>query len=124
MNSDYRKFTHEYFERVLSLATTRIQHYGFTIVYSDKLPKTSAAEFDGLTFLLQKEMSPDSALFNLLHIFGHSLQWCVSPETFVLARKKIVPGDPLPESELLAIKSYERQASEYGIQLLHEANIY
>src|SRR5579871_2205190 len=124
MIEDYRKLPHEYFERILGLATGRIEHYGFSIVYSDKLPISSAAEFDGLSFVLQQEMSPDAALFNLLHIFGHSLQWCVSPETFVLARKKIVPGDPLPESELLAIRNYEQQASEYGIQLLHEINIF
>ena len=124
MNEDYRQIPTERFAELVALTTDRLLHYGFEVKYSDKLPISAAAEFDGLAFVMQQQMSPDSALFNLLHIFGHSIQWATSPETFVLARKQIVPGNPLPDSELLAIKSYEQQASEYGIQLLHEINVY
>src|SRR5437868_2294180 len=101
MNEDYRQLSKDHFAKLVALATNRLLHYGFTVSYSDKLPESTAAEFDGLSFVLQQQMSSDSALFNLLHIFGHSIQWATSPETFVLARKKIVPGDPLPDSELL-----------------------
>jgi len=124
MSEDYRQIPHERFANIVALATDRLLHYGFEVKYSDKLPISAAAEFDGLAFVLQQNMSPDSRLFNLLHIFGHSIQWATSPETFVLARKQIVPGNPLPDSELQAIKNYEQQASEYGIQLLHEIDVY
>jgi hypothetical protein len=124
MNEDYRKIPKEHFADLVGKATNRLLHYGFSVTYSDKLPESAAAEFDGLSFVLQQQMSSDSALFNLLHIFGHSIQWATSPETFTLARKVIVPGTPLPDDELLAIKTYEQQASEYGIQLLHEINTY
>lgn len=121
---DYRTLGEEYFAHVLSLVMKRIESYDLTISYSGELPVASGADFDGLSIVFTDKMQPEAVLFNVMHIFGHIIQWCTDPEHLILARRVIVPGNPLPELDLLAIKLYEQEASEYSIQMLHDVGVY
>lgn len=113
-----------YFVHVLSLVTKRIESHGLTISYSGELPATSGADFDGLSIVFTDKMKPEAVLFNVTHIFGHIIQWCTDPAHLILARRVIIPGNLLPELDLLAIKLYEQEASEYSVQILHDVEIY
>ncbi len=120
---DYRTFEEDYFADVLERLTERVQAYGFTVSFSSDLPEESGADFDGQAIVFTDKMHPEALVFNLSHIVGHGIQWCVDSEHMVLARRVILPGEPLPDLELLAIKVYEQESSEYGLQILHDLGI-
>lgn len=76
--------------------------------------------FDGRRIIIFAYLDPETKLFVLAHIFGHTVQWNVSEE----ARK--IGFDSTPgkkEDELGPIFHYERDASRIGLSLMHECGV-
>ena len=62
----------------------------------------------------------ESALFVLIHLFGHTVQWNLSAEYRELGRDTSVGKD---DATLAKIYLYERDATRYSLQLLRECGI-
>lgn len=94
--------------------------YGIAVRIADVLDPNTG-DFDGVAISVDHEQSVAMALFVLLHLFGHTVQWNVSPELRSLGLAALRP--PVEESLLPAIRDYEMRASALGQSLLHECGI-
>lgn len=95
--------------------------YGVAVRIADVLDPNTG-DFDGVTISIDHDQDAAMALFVLLHLFGHTVQWNVSPDLRALGIASVTaPVDP---ALLPAIAEYERRASALGLQLLHECGIF
>lgn len=93
--------------------------YGVEVMISDVVDPNTG-DFDGRTILIDYDQDPEVALFVLVHLFGHTVQWNTSDEYRALGLN--VAAGKTPE-EMAAITEYERGATRMGITLLHEASV-
>jgi hypothetical protein len=91
--------------------------WGIPVVISD-VPNPFTGDLDGAQIQVDHDVSIEDAVFILIHLFGHTVQWNVSASarSFELAR----PG-AWTEEALAAVGEYEHEACRYSLQLLHEA---
>ena len=73
-------------------------------------------QFDGKEFWIDLERDEQDAVFTLVHLFGHTIQWNTDEKLRALASNDTVTR----MEDLPAVYQYERQASQYGLALLHE----
>jgi hypothetical protein len=93
------------------------QRYGLPVVITD-VPDPFTGDLDGATILVDYDLSAEDALFILVHLFGHTVQWNVSPADRALGLLDVHD----PSDELLAsLARYEQDAARYSLQLFHEA---
>jgi hypothetical protein len=105
--------------RLWTKITTGIVGYGFAIEYA-KLERPRLGIFDGLSITLDPAVDFEMQIFLLLHLFGHSVQWVAPayrPEILDLGQEDL-------EVFLAAVRSYERNAARFGLQLLHENGVF
>jgi hypothetical protein len=93
--------------------------YGVEVMISDVVDPNTG-DFDGQTILLDYNQDLEVALFVLIHLFGHTVQWNISDEYRALGLNVAVGKTP---EEMAAITEYEQGATRMGITLLHEAGI-
>lgn len=99
------------------------QRYGVPVTITD-VPAPFTGDLDGAEILIDFEEDAESALFILVHLFGHTIQWNLS----VRARELSVLffGDDPPQitPEVFAeLEAFEREACEYSLQLMHDAGV-
>jgi hypothetical protein len=85
------------------------------------LPEPFTGDLDGAFIELDYDLPPAEALFILLHLFGHTVQWNVDDRLREIGMRPIdVPSsEPLEE-----VEEYERDAGRYSLTLLHELGIH
>jgi len=93
--------------------------YGVEVTISDVVDPNTG-DFDGKTILIDYDQDLEVALFVLVHLFGHTVQWNVSDAYRSLGLNVAVGKTP---EEMAAITEYEQGATRMGIALLHEAGI-
>ena len=93
--------------------------YGIEVVISDVVDPNTG-DFDGERILIDYDQDLEVALFVLVHLFGHTVQWNISEHYRNLGLN--VPTAKTPE-EMAAITEYEQGATRLGITLLHEADV-
>jgi hypothetical protein len=93
--------------------------YGIEVTISDVVDPNTG-DFDGERILIDYDQDLEVALFVLVHLFGHTVQWNVSERYRGLGLN--VPKATTPE-EMAAITEYEKGATQLGIALLHEAGV-
>lgn len=103
---------------------TRVQRqieevYGIHVITRD-VPDPLTGDLNGTEIHIDYALSAEDRLFLLAHLFGHTVQWNVSPRAFEIGRP-LEP--PVAESLLPEIMEYERDAARYALQLLHEIGI-
>jgi hypothetical protein len=96
------------------------QRWGIPVVISD-VPNPFTGDLDGERILVDYENSIEDAVFILVHLFGHTVQWNVSEQCRVLAFAKPATWT---EEQLVQVAAYEREACRYSLQLLHDAGIH
>ena len=107
----------EAFNRVELHVETR---YGIPVSISDVLDPNTG-DFDGCSIKIDYDQDLEVALFVLIHLFGHTVQWNVSEEY----RKLGIDTNPgKSEEQLQRIYDYERDASRFSLQLLHDAGVH
>jgi hypothetical protein len=107
------------FAEAYDRAKQRIAHYGIEVKIGDVLDPNTG-DFNGEEITVDYNQEVDSALFVVLHLFGHTVQWNISD-----ALREIGLDVSIGKSEehLQRSRMYERGATRYGMQLIHEAGI-
>jgi len=102
----------------------RVEHriekvYGVRVITRD-VPDPLTGDLNGAEIHIDYAVTPEQRLFLLMHLFGHTVQWNVSPGAFELGQ----PRDPPVSEECLpALMDYEREAACYALGLLHESGV-
>jgi hypothetical protein len=109
------------FREVFNLVEAHIERrYGLPVVITD-VPDPFTGDLDGATILVDYNLDAEDALFILVHLFGHTVQWNVSDTERTLGLLEVKD----PSEELLAdLARYEQTAARYSLQLFHEAGVY
>jgi hypothetical protein len=108
------------FREVFNLVEAHIERrYGLPVVITD-VPDPFTGDLDGATILVDYDMDAEDALFILVHLFGHTVQWNVSDTERALGLLEVKD----PSEELLRdLARYEQTAARYSLQLFHEAGV-
>jgi hypothetical protein len=81
----------------------------------------NTGDFDGRWIKVDYTLDAEQSLFVLLHLFGHTVQWNVSEEFRRLGQETV---NSATDEQLSMIQVYEKQATQYSVQLLHECGIF
>ena len=96
------------------------ERYGLPVVVTD-VADPFTGDLDGATIFVDYELDAEAALFILVHLFGHTVQWNVSPADRELGMLEVKdPSDEL----LAALARYEVDSARYSLQLFHEAGVH
>lgn len=94
--------------------------YGIPVRITD-VPHPFTGDLDGAEIHVDYDEDPETALFILVHLFGHTVQWNLSERAREIG---LAVFDLEPTEENLAeLKVYEVQACQYSMQLMHDAGI-
>jgi hypothetical protein len=109
-----------HFKQAYDLVEKRIENrYGIPVSISDVL-EPNTGDFDGMRILVDHDQDLESALFVLVHLFGHTVQWNISAEYRALGAD-LTTGKG---AEVLAkIYDYEKNATRLSLQLMHDCGI-
>lgn len=108
------------FRRAFDLLERHVEErWGIPVRIRD-VPNPFTGDLDGAEIHVDHDVDAEDALFILVHLFGHTVQWNVDP---ALRELGMVRGPGLPEATLAALVAYEHQACRYSLQLLHEAGV-
>ncbi|HWO24274.1 MAG TPA: hypothetical protein VNO30_36270 [Kofleriaceae bacterium] len=91
--------------------------WGIPVVISD-VPNPFTGDLDGEQIQIDHDVDLEDAVFILIHLFGHTVQWNVSATARAIG---LAPPGGWTEESLAALAEYEREACRYSLQLLHEA---
>jgi hypothetical protein len=95
------------------------REYQLPVIITD-VPDPFTGDLDGATILVDYDLDAEEALFILVHLFGHTVQWNVSPDDRTLGLLEVRnPTDAL----LAELERYERDAARYSLQLFHDAGV-
>jgi type 1 glutamine amidotransferase len=94
--------------------------WGIPVMISD-VPHPFTGDLDGERILLDYENNIEEAVFILVHLFGHTVQWNLSERSREIAFMR--PGQ-WSEAQLQELADYEREACCYSLQLLHDAGVH
>ena len=95
------------------------ERYGLPVVITDVTDPVTG-DLDGAQILVDYDLDAEEALFILVHLFGHTVQWNVSPKDRELGLLEVKN----PSEELLSqLARYEQDAARYSLQLFHEADV-
>ena len=95
------------------------ERYQLPVVITD-VPDPFTGDLDGTSILVDYDLGAEDALFILVHLFGHTVQWNVSPRDRELGLLEV--RDP-SEELLTSLAVYEVDAARYSLQLFHEAGV-
>jgi len=103
-----------------ALAKRRVEdRYQVPVIVTDVVDPNTG-DFDGLRILIDYNQDLDAALFVLIHLFGHTVQWNTSA-TWREVGLDTSPGKS--EAALARIREYELDATRYGLTLLHDCGL-
>lgn len=105
------------FDRCAEHIETR---YGVDVMIADVLDPNTG-DFNGATIKVDHDQDLESALFVLIHLFGHTVQWNTSEEFRVLGQET---ASKILREDLPGVYAYEREATGLSISLLHELGIH
>jgi len=112
---------HDRLREVFNIVEPIIEdRWGIPVIISD-VPNPFTGDLDGERILVDYEVDIEDAVFILIHLFGHTVQWNLSERSREIAFMR--PGK-WSEEALQELADYEREACRYSLQLLHEAGIH
>ena len=108
------------FKTAFDLVERRIEdRYSIPVSISDVLDPNTG-DFDGVKIMVDYDQDMESALFVLVHLFGHTVQWNISAEYRAIGTDLSIGKG---EEELRKIHEYEKNATRYSLQLLHDVGV-
>ena len=97
------------------------RRWGIPVTVTD-VPNPFTGDLDGERILVEHDLDVEDAVFILVHLFGHTVQWNVSEASREIAFRK--PGGVWSEQALREVADYEAEACRYSLQLLHDAGVH
>lgn len=85
------------------------------------VPNPFTGDLDGHHIQVDHDLEVEDALFILIHLFGHTVQWNVSAEARAIGMRR--PDEKWTEAQLHELALYEAEACRYSMQLLHECGV-
>jgi hypothetical protein len=109
------------FREIFNLLEKHIEdRYEIPIRISD-VPNPFTGDLDGAEIQVDYDEDIESALFIIVHLFGHTVQWNTSAE----ARDIGYQQDRNPSEAMIPrLRAYEHEACCYSLQLFHEAGVH
>lgn len=93
--------------------------YGVPVIVSD-VPAPFTGDLDGAEIRVDYDLDPEDALFIIVHLFGHTVQWNTSAE----ARAIGMYTGPWHDEALAEVRRYETDACRLSMQLFHDAGVH
>lgn len=94
--------------------------YGINVLIADVIDPNTG-DFNGATIMIDHDQDLESALFVLIHLFGHTVQWNTNEEWRLLGQNASLRYTE--EADLARIAGYEREATGLSLALLHEVGV-
>ena len=108
------------FKEAYDKAERRIEDvYGIPVSISDVLDPNTG-DFNGVQIQVDYDQELESALFVLVHLFGHTVQWNLSEE---FRRIGVDQTIGMSEERLAKVYDYEKNATRYSLQLMHDTGV-
>lgn len=85
------------------------------------VPNPFTGDLDGREIFVDFDNAIEDAVFILVHLFGHTVQWNISERARAIAFAR--PGT-WTEEALAELAAYESEACRYSLQLLHDAGVH
>ena len=108
----------EAFNRVEALIERR---YGVPVIIAD-VADPFTGDLDGAEIKIDHDLPAEEALFILVHLFGHTVQWNLSERGRTLGVQQ--PDPNLSAQRMAELYQYEREAAELSLTLFHDAGIF
>jgi hypothetical protein len=93
--------------------------YGIPVIVTD-VPHPFTGDLDGAEIRVDHGIGVEEAVFVLVHLFGHTVQWNVDPELRDFGLQ--TPAHP-SEQWIARVASYELDACRYSLQLFNDAGV-
>jgi hypothetical protein len=90
-------------------------------VHIQDVPNPFTGDLDGQQIMIDYDLDLEDAVFILVHLFGHTVQWNVDARNREIAFAK--PPEWTPDL-LEAAAAYEREAARFSLQLLHDCGVH
>jgi len=90
-------------------------------VHIQDVPNPFTGDLDGEQIVVDYDLEIEDAVFTLVHLFGHTVQWNVSEQRRAIG--VLQPGT-WTEDQLREVMEYEAEACRYSLQLLHDVGIF
>lgn len=101
------------------LERTIEDRWGIPVIIHD-VPNPFTGDLDGEQIMVDYDLDIEDAVFILIHLFGHTVQWNVSAESRSVA---FLRPATWTDDQLRAALHYEQEAARYSLQLVHDAGI-
>jgi hypothetical protein len=108
------------FREVFDLLEKRVEERWGVPVRIRDVPDPFTGDLDGAEIHVDHDLPAEDALFILVHLFGHTVQWNIAPELRALGAVR----GPVTDDVLAQLVGYEREACRYSLQLLHDAGVF
>jgi hypothetical protein len=89
-------------------------------VHIQDVPNPFTGDLDGEQIMVDYDLDIEDAVFILIHLFGHTVQWNLSAE-----RREVAFLAPATwtDEQLQVAMDYEAEACRFSLQLLHDAGV-
>ena len=96
------------------------RRYGIPVLIKDVVHPFTG-DLDGAEIHVDYDEEIESALFIIAHLFGHTVQWNVSPAARAIGTRTFT--EPPTDADLAELRDYEVTACRYSLQLFHDVGI-
>jgi hypothetical protein len=109
------------FREVFNIVEPYIENrYGIPVVIRD-VTDPFTGDLDGERIEVDYDQSCEDALFIIVHLFGHTVQWNTDPRARSIGTARVEK----PTEEFLAeLRDYEAKACAYSLRLFHDAGVF
>jgi len=112
--------TEERFREVFNRIEAYIERrYGIPVIIRD-VTDPFTGDLDGEHIEVDYDQSCEDALFIIVHLFGHTVQWNTDPRARVIGTARV---ENPSEEFLTELRDYEAKACAYSLQLFHDAGV-
>jgi len=108
------------FREVFDLLERRIEDRWSIPVRVTDVANPFTGDLDGAEIQIEYDLTAEDALFILVHLFGHTVQWNVSAELREVSKLR----GPMAPEQMRQLIAYELQACEYSMQLVHDCGVH
>ena len=108
------------FREVFNLLEQTIERrYEIQVLISD-VADPFTGDLDGESIAVDYDQPGEDALFIMVHLFGHTVQWNTDSRARIIGAARTISTDPASLAEL---RDYELKACRYSLQLLRETGV-